>query len=226
VSLVTIHRDLAELERRGVVRRERGGRVSAQPAGVFEENMEYRLSSQTSEKKELAKAALKFVQPGMTLLLDDSTTVYQIIDLLPALAPLCIATNFMRGQIRLCELAAENNISVLGLGGRYDVAKDAFVGIDTIKRIGGLHVDIAFVSCRAVSGGGAYAPDEDVVALKRAMMAAAAHSYLLVDHTKLNRRALLEIGPLEGFDEIITSAQADPAVLSAWDSAGINYELA
>ena len=79
VSLVTIHRDLDELERRGVVRKFHGG-VSAQPSGVFESQMPYRLASMTAEKEANAQAALGFVEPGMSILLDDSTTVLAMID--------------------------------------------------------------------------------------------------------------------------------------------------
>jgi predicted transcriptional regulator len=44
VSQMTVHRHLTELERQGVVRRFRGG-ASAQPSGVFESNVLYRMSA-------------------------------------------------------------------------------------------------------------------------------------------------------------------------------------
>ncbi|MDR1431773.1 MAG: DeoR/GlpR family DNA-binding transcription regulator, partial [Propionibacteriaceae bacterium] len=134
VSLVTIHRDLTELEKRGVVQRFRGG-ASVQPSGVIESHMSYRLSSQVSEKRALAQAALKYVEPGSSILLDDSTTVLQMIDGLPAFAPLQVATTFVRGLNQLFELAASHPISVIGLGGHYDVGHDAFGGMQTIQQV-------------------------------------------------------------------------------------------
>ena len=78
VSIMTIHRDLEQLERRGIVRRFHGG-VTAQPSGVFESQMSYRMMTRTKEKSAIAAAALRHVEPGMSLLLDDSTTVMHMI---------------------------------------------------------------------------------------------------------------------------------------------------
>jgi DeoR/GlpR family transcriptional regulator of sugar metabolism len=225
VSIVTIHRDLAELEKRGVVRRFRGG-ASAQPSGIFESQMTYRMSSQLNEKKALANAALKYVEPGSSIVLDDSTTVFQMIEGLPERTPLQVATSFVRGLTRLTELAAHNDISVIGLGGAYNVTHEGFMGAQTIRQVRGIHVDAAFLSCRAVSADGVYQPTEESATLKREFMDIASRRYLLVDHTKLNRMALLEISSLNEFDLIITDSKADPAVLKAWKTAGINYEIA
>ncbi len=225
VSIVTIHRDLDELERRGVVRKFHGG-VTAQPSGVFESQMSYRLASMAAQKTAIAHAALRYVQPGMSILLDDSTTVLKMIDGLAERAPLHVATTFVTGLRQLSELTHDHNLTVIGIGGRYDTAHDSFVGVQTNQQVRGIHVDAVFMSTAAVSVTDMFHQEEQIVALKREMLNSASKRYLLVDHTKLDRLALLQIAALTELDLIITDADADPAVLAAWSAAGIAFEIA
>jgi DeoR/GlpR family transcriptional regulator of sugar metabolism len=225
VSIVTIHRDLDELERRGVVRKFHGG-VTAQPSGVFESQMPYRLATMPGEKAAIAAAALQYVRPGMSILLDDSTTALRMIDGLTDRAPLHVATTFVAGLRRLTELSHDHDLTVIGIGGRYDVAHDSFVGMQTNEQVRGIHVDAVFMSAAAVSATDMYHQEEEIVALKREMLNAATKRYLLVDHTKLNRLTLLKIASLAELDLVITDAHADPEFLSTWSAAGIEYEIA
>ena len=224
VSIVTIHRDLDELERRGVVRKFHGG-VTAQPSGIFESQMSYRLASKAREKTAIASAALAHVSPGMSILLDDSTTVLKMIDGLATRAPLHVATTFVTGLRQLSELAQDHDLTVIGIGGRYDVAHDSFVGVQTNEQVRGIHVDAVFMSTSAVSATDMYHQEEQIVALKREMLSSATKKYLLVDHSKLGRLALLKIAALSDLDLVITDAGAAPEVLAAWSAAGIEYEV-
>ena len=103
VSIVTIHRDLDELERRGVVRKFHGG-VTAQPSGIFESQMSYRLTTMAAEKTAIAQLALQHVQPGMSILLDDSTTVLKMVDGLPGARP-AARGHHLRGRAAPAERA-------------------------------------------------------------------------------------------------------------------------
>lgn len=225
VSLMTVHRDLDDLERRGVVRKFHGG-VTAQPSGVFESQLSYRIMSHSEEKAALAQVALGYVEAGMSLLLDDSTTVLQMIPGLADRAPLHVATTFLTGMRRLAEIASDADLTIIGLGGLYDLPHDSFVGMQCIEQIEGLRADALFTSTSAVSTTHAFHQEERIVALKRAMVGAATKRYLLVDHSKLGRVALHRIVPLTEFDLIITDAGADKAVLEAWEAAGIRYQIA
>jgi DeoR/GlpR family transcriptional regulator of sugar metabolism len=160
------------------------------------------------------------------VMLDDSTSTLHMIPGLAERTPLHVATTFLAGLRRLADLAADSDLTVIGLGGVYDLPHDSFVGMQCLEQISGIRADALFMSTSAVSTTDAFHQEERIVALKRAMVRAATKRYLLVDNTKLGRVALHKIVPLEEFDLVITDAGADPEVLAAWDAAGIRHQVA
>ena len=87
ISLMTAHRDVDDLVSRGIFRKARGI-VSAAPTSLIESSDVYRANRQAAQKKHLAEAAMRFVEPGQSIFLDDSTTVLQMTVHLPAKVPL------------------------------------------------------------------------------------------------------------------------------------------
>lgn len=225
VSLMTIHRDLDELERRGLVRKFHGG-VTAQPSGVFESLLSFRMMTRTEEKVAIAEAALRYVEPGMSIILDDSTTTLRMIPGLAERTPLHAATTSVPALHELAAIAANNDLTVMGLGGMYDLPHESFVGMQCIEQIRGIRADAVFMSTSAVSTIDVFHQEERIVVLKRAMVSAATKRYLLVDHTKLGRVALHKVVPLNTFDLVITDSAADPEVLAEWRAGGIPFEVA
>jgi DeoR/GlpR family transcriptional regulator of sugar metabolism len=221
VSLMTIHRDLDELERRGVVRKVRGG-VTAQPSSVFESNVSYRLKSMQAEKDAIAARAVELIEPGMAVMLDDSTTSLALARRLEGITPLTVVTNFLD---TLNLLATMHDIRLMGLGGDYDPMHNSFLGVSCVEAIESLQVDLCFVSTSAVSGGYAYHQEQHIVAVKRAMLAGAARNVLLIDHTKLGRAALHRVAPLSVFDRVLVDDGADAEALRSLDEHKVPYEL-
>ncbi|MGC5020309.1 DeoR/GlpR family DNA-binding transcription regulator [Micromonospora sp. DT47] len=222
VSLMTIHRDLDELERQGVVRKFRGG-VSAQPSSVFESNVSYRLRASRQEKLALARRARELIEPGMAVMLDDSTSTLELARLLHDAAPLTVITNFLE-TIKL--LSGVRGIRLLSLGGEYFATHDSFLGVPCIEAIEALRVDLLFASTSAVSGSYAYHQEQEIVLVKRAMIRAAQRAVLMVDHTKLGRVALHRVAPLRDFDLVITDGNAGEDKLREMRENGVNYEVA
>src|SRR5215207_2865160 len=125
VSVMTVHRDLDELERQGVLRKIRGG-ATPQPSSLFESNVRYRLATAKAEKETLAHYALSMIEPGQALLLDDATTTLALARLLPNIAPLTVITNYL-ATIQLLHNAP--GIRLIVLGGEYFPSHDSFLGI-------------------------------------------------------------------------------------------------
>ena len=69
VSLMTIHRDLEKLEREGVITRTRGGAIAVvQGSSPTEAKLEARMQTNMKAKREMAKKALKLIEPGAPFL--------------------------------------------------------------------------------------------------------------------------------------------------------------
>jgi len=222
VSPMTIYRDIDELEREGVLRKFRGG-VTAQPSGVFESNVAYRKRSMRAEKEALAARAAAMIEPGMSVMIDDSTTTLELARLLPRIAPLTVVTNFLEA---LNLLSDERGLHLMALGGEYDPLHNSFLGVPCVEAVEALRVDLCFVSTSSVTGGTAFHQEQRIVAVKRAMLKAAARKVLMVDHSKLGRTALYRLAPLTAFDLVLIDDRAPQDVLRSLDESGVHYELA
>lgn len=210
VSLVTMHRDLDALARRGMVRRFHGG-VTAQPSSVFESNVTYRLALAAAEKQQIAAAAAPLIEPGMSVLLDDSTTTLALLDQLVDVRPLTIITNFLPIIRTVVEWS---EIDLVALGGVYNSTHDSFLGAPCVEAAAALRADIGFFSFAGVADGAVYHPEPEVVVVKRALMEIAKRRVLLVDHSKIGRTALHRAATIDAFEQVVTDAGADRAALA------------
>lgn len=221
VSLMTVHRDLDELERQGVLRKFRG-HVTAQPSSLFESNVRYRLATGRAEKEALAQFALKQIESGQSVMLDDSTTALALAKLLPNKAPITIVTNFM---MMLNELSGEKGITLISLGGEYVPSHDSFNGVVCEAAIASVRADILFVSVSAVSNCIAFHQEQEIVRIKRAMMASARRCVLLVDNSKFGKVALHQLAPLRDFDLVVVDAGVSETHLNELRECSVPFEV-
>ena len=92
--------------------------------------------------------------------------------------------------------------------------------------IASLRADVFFMSTSAVSGGFAFHQEQEIVLVKRAMLAAATRRVLLIDHGKLGKVALHRLAPLCDFDLVVVDSGADEAQLRELRDAKVPFEVA
>ncbi|ACQ79767.1 transcriptional regulator, DeoR family [Beutenbergia cavernae DSM 12333] len=212
-SIMTVHRDLDELARRGLIRKFHGG-VSAKASSVFESSSAFRLHYQSEHKDALAEAVLERIEPGMSVMLDTSSTNVFLARRIARLddVPLTVITNY---QPILHTLRSCDGVSLIMIGGRYSTVHDAFFGIDAVAMTQGLRANLAVLSTSAMTPDETYHQDQDIVLMKRAMMAAADERVLLMDPTKIRRTALHRLAPTRDFDELLLTDPDDPEFVAA-----------
>ncbi|WP_197318652.1 DeoR/GlpR family DNA-binding transcription regulator [Saccharomonospora sp. NB11] len=209
VSHMTVHRDIDDLARRGVLRKFRGG-VSALPSTVFESNAEYRLGAHVEEKAAIARRAVTLVEPGMSIMLDDSTTALALARLLREHAPLTVATNYLRTVDVLKDV---DDIRLICIGGDYSRTHDSFLGMPCLEMVERITVDVAFVSTSAMNASMTFHQEPEVVLVKRAMLASAETKVLLMDSSKMPRSALHRLAPVTDYDRLIVDAGVDESLV-------------
>lgn len=221
VSKMTVHRDLDRLAELRVVRKIRGG-ATLLPSIVFESDHAHRQLRNTHEKQALALRMGQLIEPGMALIIDDSTTSAALLPHLLNKRPLTVITNARR---LINALVDEDDISVICLGGQYDAVTDAFTDYICELAISHLRADLGIFSTAAVQGISTYLHYAGLVRIKLAMMASADHTVMAFDHHKFGKSALNLFNSLTDFDQVLLTEGGDPQRLEALRSANVRFEV-
>lgn len=222
VSKMTVHRDLDDLEESGLVRKIRGG-ATIESGTQFESDFNFRERQGLEAKGAIAQFALRFVEPGMTVIINDGSTAAVLGKALADLRPLTVITN--NGAV-IDSLRDRPGITLMALGGTFSKKYNGYFGRLTEDALHSLRADLAFISSPAVKGTEVFHMDELVVRTKRAMMAAASKSYLLVSHTRMNAQALHRFATLNEFETVITDDAPSDDVAKPLIAAGVSLNIA
>ncbi len=222
ISIMTVHRDLDELEGRGLLRKSRGV-ATALSSALVESSDVYRAARQLAEKDALALAAMDFIEPGQAIMLDDSTTTLHLVAHLTAKKPLTVITNTLT---IMNELRGAAGISLIGIGGEYYNWCSAYMGRMATSAISGLRADVLLMSTSAIVDDIAFHQTLETVDVKRAMFDSSSKRILLADHTKFAKRALHAMLPLVDFDAVIVDAGTDQSDVDRLRQRGVNVVVA
>ncbi|WP_245160397.1 DeoR/GlpR family DNA-binding transcription regulator [Blastococcus sp. CT_GayMR20] len=225
VTTETVRRDLAVLERAGMLRRVHGGAVPSGALTLVEPGLGERHGRRSEAKKAIAAAALDLL-PGAegSIVLDGGTTTAALAELLPAERRLLAVTSSVPIAARL---SAAPGVTLHVLGGRVRGVTQCAVGETTVRALSELRVDVAFLGANGISPThGFTTPDDAEASVKRAMVRAGQRVVVLADSSKLDREHLVRFAAPEDVDVLVTDAEADPGVVAELEKAGIDVVLA
>jgi DeoR family fructose operon transcriptional repressor len=225
VTMETVRRDLAVLERAGMLRRVHGGAVPAGALALVETGLGERHVTRSEQKRKIAAAALDLL-PGLdgSLILDGGSTTAALAEVLPADRRLYVATNSVPIATRL---STSPGVTLHVLGGRVRGITQTAVGDSTVRALADLRIDVVFLGTNGISAGHGFStPDEAEAATKRAMVRAAHRTVVLADSSKLGREHLVRFAAVEDIDALVTDAEADPATVAQLEDAGIEVVVA
>ena len=210
VSLMTVHRDLDQLEADGWLTKIRGG-ATANPSALVDAGVRERGAAMPGEKLAITTVAAELLVPGQSLFLDDSTTALGLVPWIAARPPMTVATNFLPA---VTALGDTTGVEVHLLGGEYHPRQEACFGLQTVEAINRLHADLFLMSTTAISDGRCLHRSEATVMVRKACMRNATRSVLLVDHAKFGRPAPHVLCDVADFDVVIVDDGIDPEDLA------------
>lgn len=185
ISVETVRRDLAWLEKMGRLVRVHGGARTLQQDDLGE-LFKKRRNEHTEAKNVMARKALAMIERYMTIGLDASSSDWFLARLLPDM-PLTVVTNSME-VVR--ELSSRPSIRIICVGGDYCSRYADFIGDMAQRNFRSQHIHISFVSCFGVNLlTGLWENSELNAMTKRAMIDVSQKTVLLADSSKYGRRS-------------------------------------
>ncbi len=205
VSEPTVRRDFSELERRGLITKLYGGARIRREGAAPDSEIPFLLreKERLPAKVVMGKKAASLVRDGMVLMLDGSTSAYNIVPFLEGFKDLIVVTSGAKTAVALAEL----NINTYSTGGRMIIHSFSYVGEQAEEFVRHINADLLFFSCRSLSDDGKMTDvSVEEVNLRRAMFASAKKKYLMCDSSKLGKTCFYNLGTLDEIDGVISDS--------------------
>jgi len=224
VTAATIRRDLATLEKDGVLVRSHGGAVSRMSSTNFQPSYDALSRSHSEEKRQIARAAEQFVLDGDTVFLEGSTTVFELARHLVHRHRLTVVTN---SPTIVCELQRGPGVTVLCTGG--DLQKDTFYlsGEWAQRALSEIRLDKAILGVSAIDPQyGVSTANHAEAQIKKMVTKAAKTRIALADHGKFGMQCFAYVGPVTDINILVTDSGTDPKHIEELRDAGLQVVVA
>ena len=201
VTTETVRRDLDVLERRGLLRRVRGG-AELMNSTPFETALAARHALQFEDKITIAgRVAAELPEDGVVIL-DSGSLTFVCAQAMPKDRPLVLVTNNLPAAQFL---AGYENLRIMTLPGMIRGLTSAAVDNWTQRRLGTLSADLAIIGVNGLTTTqGLTTTNPEEAAAKRAMMLAARRRIVPVISSKLGRNSFCSFASVSEVDLIIT----------------------
>ncbi|MDI6602053.1 MAG: DeoR/GlpR family DNA-binding transcription regulator [Thermoanaerobacteraceae bacterium] len=218
VSDETIRRDLDELEKQGILKKNYGGAELIEDSYIVpplrirnEENMDIKL--------QIGRRVSELINDDSFVILDAGSTT------------LCVARalrdkriNVLTNDLNIAyEFSNTQNINVFLTGGMLKKENNSLIGPEAIKSIATYNASIAVIGTGGITFNKGFTTGDTFEAeVKRAMMASADKVIIVADYSKINKKAMVTFADLSEADEVVIGGQADEDFVAGLVEMGIN----
>ncbi|MDT3426732.1 DeoR family myo-inositol catabolism operon transcriptional repressor [Paenibacillus forsythiae] len=200
VSKNTIRRDIQELVEGGEVKKVYGGVAAVNPPLI---SFNDRRSRGHAEKQRIAKAAAEYVADGDIIYIDSGTTTLEMIEYIKHMNLTIITSNldFILGSLPY------GNLNIISTGGVLERKTKSFASFKNMDLLKAYNINKAFMASTGISifsGVTNSSPLESEI--KQIVVERCQEVFLLVDHHKFGRHALMTYCKLQDIDYLVTDS--------------------
>ena len=223
VSLVTIRRDLDELEGRGLLRRTHGGAVSIEPLFYepFRNDRSFlaQVERFAEEKRRIGRAAAALIKEGEIIALTPGTTTTEVVRGIPLNRKITVVTSTVNVAM---ELSKRKDLDVFVTGGHLRGDWFSLVGPTAAQSLSHVMIHTLFIGADGIDakyGVSCFSPDESQ--LNSTMVKHAQRKIAVVDHSKFGVTAGWRICPTSDLDILVTDTGATDEMIAPFEKAQV-----
>jgi len=222
VTLQTVRRDVKLLAEAGLLARFHGG---VRLPSSTTENIAYRQREMLNAegKQRIARAVAQRVPAGSSLLINLGTTTEAVARELLQHAGLRVITN----NLNVAAILADNpDCEVIVTGGMVRHRDRGIVGAAAVELIRQFKVDIGLIGISGIEADGSLRDfDYREVQVARAIIDQSREVWLVADHSKFNRPAMVELARLDQVDVLYTDQPPPDPFPALLAEAGVTLNV-
>ncbi|MDW5317023.1 DeoR/GlpR family DNA-binding transcription regulator [Rhizobium sp. PL01] len=208
VSDDTARRDFREMAAEGLIKRVHGAALPISP-GTLSFQGRYKVSA--DHKVKLARRAAQIVLRDQVVIVDGGTSNLELARQLPKDLRATIVTN---SPLIATVTNEHSHLEVILLGGVFDKRSQMTLGAKVLEQLHSMNADLCFIGVHGLHQDlGLTTAGYDEVAIKSAMIAAAAEVVAIATPDKIGTAAAYKIGPLSLIDILVTEDNAKSRAL-------------
>ncbi|MEV0894105.1 DeoR/GlpR family DNA-binding transcription regulator [Promicromonospora sp. NPDC050262] len=216
ISEDSVRRDLRDLAAEGLVQRVYGGALPVSPAVV---DYATRQSVAPDGKRAVASVAAGLVRPGGAVILDGGTTALAVARALPPDLGCTVITHSPTIAVALLD---HPGAEIFLLGGRVFKHSAVAYGAAAVEAAQNVSADLCLLGVTGVHPeAGLTTGDAEEAAMKRALSARAAETYVLASSEKIGTASRFRVLPWERVTGVITDADPHDAVVRQVQELGV-----
>lgn len=200
VSVSTLRRDLEKLEAENLIIKEHG---MCKISSHIRDGKYYYHSRERQEnlaKNQIARLAVDYIKDGDTIMLEGSSTTFNIVQYLDRYRDLLVVSNSAKVSLALGNM----NIKNISTGGKMSDQTFSFVGQEAINTIKNYNADVLFFSSMGLSEDGYFTDsNKEENDITKEMMKYATKKIALIDSSKIGKKYVYNLCHVSEVDEVI-----------------------